>query len=104
MSTERKTYFADVILPIAVPNLFTYRVPFELNEKVKTGQRVIVQFGKNKLYSALVRKIHETAPKHYHAKYIENILDEIPVANEKQFRLWEWMAAYYMCTIGEVMN
>ncbi|MEW6469490.1 MAG: primosomal protein N' [Bacteroidota bacterium] len=104
MPSGRITYFADVILPLAVPNLFTYRVPLEMNGRIRAGQRVVVQFGKSKLYSALVRKVHESPPRYYEAKYIESILDDEPLVNESQFRLWEWMAAYYMCTVGEVMN
>jgi len=100
---SRITLFVDVIVPLAVPNLYTYRVPFELNDYIKSGQRVIVQFGKGKLYSALVRSVHENPPKNYQAKYIESILDEHPIVNEKQFQLWEWISNYYMCTIGEVM-
>lgn len=98
-----KTYFVDVILPLALPNTFTYRVPRELSSSITVGTRVTVQFGKSKLYSAIIRSIHETAPAHYEAKYIHNVLDEEPIVNEKQFELWEWMADYYMCTIGEVM-
>jgi primosomal protein N' (replication factor Y) (superfamily II helicase) len=101
---SRTTLFVDVILPVAVPNLYTYRVPFELNDHIQIGQRVIVRFGKSKLYTALVRKIHEQIPAKYEAKYIESILDEQAIVNEKQFLLWEWIASYYMCTIGEVMN
>ncbi|MEO6883297.1 MAG: primosomal protein N' [Bacteroidia bacterium] len=98
------TLFADVILPIPVPNLYTYRVPQEWNEAIKEGQRVVVNFGKGKLYAALVRNIHQKAPEKYAAKYIEHILDAGPVVTNSQFQLWEWMASYYMCTIGEVMN
>ena len=101
---ERITKFVDVVLPYAVANLFTYRVPAEWNEAIRPGQRVVVQFGKNKLYTALVRKVHENAPKAYTAKYILSILDTDPVVNPKQFELWNWMANYYMCTMGEVMN
>lgn len=101
---NRKTLFIDVVVPLSLPNLFTYRVPFELNEQILVGQRVVVQFGKSKLYTALVRKIHETPPKHYTAKYIESIVDETPIVNEIQFKHWEWMADYYMCNIGDVMN
>lgn len=100
---SRTTYFVDVILPLAVPNLYTYRVPFELNDSVAVGKRVVVQFGKGKLYSALVRRVHQTPPKKYEAKYIESILDELPVVNIKQFELWDWMSNYYMCPIGDVM-
>jgi primosomal protein N' (replication factor Y) len=100
---SRTTLFVDVILPLAVPNLYTYRVPYEWNDLIIPGQRVIVQFGKGKLYSALVRVVHENPPKHYSAKYIESILDEQPIVNQKQFELWDWMSQYYMCTIGDVM-
>lgn len=100
---NRRTLFVDVVLPVAVPNLFTYRVPMELNEYVQVGQRVVVQFGKQKLYTALIRNIHEEAPKNYTAKYLDSLLDETPVVTEFQFRLWEWMSNYYCCTTGEVM-
>ena len=100
---SRTTYFVDVILPLAVPNLYTYRVPFDWNDSIAIGQRVVVQFGKGKLYSALIRNIHENPPKQYAAKYIDSILDEHPIVNSKQFELWDWMSQYYMCNIGDVM-
>lgn len=93
----------DVVIPLAVPNLYTYRVPFEWNQEIAVGKRVVVQFGKTKRYAALIRKIHGQPPKSYAAKYIEGILDEMPVVNEKQFLFWEWVSSYYLCTIGEVM-
>lgn len=102
-SMSRTTYFVDVILPLSVPNLYTYRVPFEWNESIAIGKRVVVQFGRGKLYSALVRRIHENPPKQYAAKYIDSILDDAPIVNQKQFELWDWLSNYYMCTIGEVM-
>lgn len=100
---SRTTYFVDVVLPLAVPNLYTYRVPFDWNDSIAVGKRVVVQFGRAKLYTALVRRIHENPPKQYAAKYIDSILDEHPIVNEKQFELWEWMSQYYMCNIGDVM-
>ena len=101
---SRKTLFADVLLPLAVPNLYTYRVPYELNEGAIPGVRVLVQFGKNKFYTALIKQVHETPPEKYQAKYIEDILDKQAVVNEKQFVFWNWMSAYYLCQVGEVMN
>ena len=102
MPTE--TYFADVIVPLAMPQLYTYRVPNEWNSEVKTGQRVIVQFGKNKLYTGIIKRLHFTAPEAYEAKYIDNILDDFSLINDKQFKLWDWMADYYMCNLGEIMQ
>lgn len=100
---ERITLFAKVLLPLPVPGYFTYRVPFEMNDAVRTGQRVIVQFGRKKIYTALIRELTETIPT-YTPKYISSILDEEPIVTEKQFIFWEWISSYYMCTVGEVMN
>ncbi len=100
----KETYFIDVVVPLPVPNYYTYRLPFDLNGMVKVGARVVVQFGRNRLYTAIVRNIHTSPPRAYEAKYIEAEVDEQAVVNEKQFKLWEWMASYYMCHIGEVMN
>jgi primosomal protein N' (replication factor Y) (superfamily II helicase) len=101
---ERVTLFADVILPLPVPGLFTYRIPYELNDQVGKWKRVVVQFGQKKIYSALVVNIHEVPPKNYAVKYILSLLDKEPVMNEIQFTFWKWIASYYMCEPGEVMN
>lgn len=100
----RKTLFIEVILPLAISKTYTYRVPFELNDRIAAGKRVVVQFGKSKLYTAIVYHISEKAPALYEAKYILDILDDEPVVNRTQTDLWEWMADYYLCTLGEVMQ
>lgn len=100
---DQKTLFVDVIIPLALEQLFTYRVPKALNEQVQPGVRVVVQFGKTKQYSGIVARVHEKPPTEYQAKYIEDVLDEYPVVNQHQFKLWSWMRDYYLCTIGEVM-
>jgi primosomal protein N' (replication factor Y) len=102
--SERQTLFVDVIIPIALSQEFTYRVPFELNASVQTYTRVIVPFGKGKLYTALVTRIHEEIPQHYQAKYIEHILDDTPLITPQQYKFWKWISAYYMAPIGDVMN
>lgn len=103
--SERETKFVDVILPLALPQAFTYRVPFEWNDYVTEGKRVIVQFGRgSKLYSGLIEKVHQQAPT-YQAKYIDSVLDAEPIVHaELQFKFWKWIAEYYLCQIGEVMN
>ncbi|MEX1000864.1 MAG: primosomal protein N' [Crocinitomicaceae bacterium] len=101
---ERITYFVDVILPLSIPNRYTYRVPFELNEQISVGKRVIVPFGKSKYYTAIVKAVHEEIPKNYQVKYVETILDENRIVTDKQLQLWDWMAEYYMAAIGDVMN
>jgi len=101
---DRKTLFVDVILPLPVKGLFTYRVPFELNDHVGPGRRVAVQFGRNRIYTALVVKIHEKVPSGYVPKYVLSVLDDRPIVNQVQFTFWDWISEYYMCFPGEVMN
>jgi len=99
-----QTFFADVILPLPVEGRFTYRVPQALNGQVAFGVRVVVPFGANKLYAAIVERVHEEAPKQFTVKYLLDVIDERPVVSEEQYRLWQWIADYYMCTLGEVMS
>jgi len=101
---SRVTYFVDLVLPLPIPNLYTYRVPVEFNEAIEIGKRVIAQFGKGtKLYTGIIIKIHETAPE-YEAKYIEAVLDEYPIVNSFQLKFWKWLETYYMANPGDVMN
>ncbi|MBL7922398.1 MAG: primosomal protein N' [Bacteroidia bacterium] len=101
---QNDTLFADVIVPLSVPNKYTYRVPKELNEAVEIGKRVLVQFGKTKIYTGIIYKIHSNAPKEYQAKYIDTILDEHSIVNETQLKFWDWISFYYCANPGEVMN
>jgi primosomal protein N' (replication factor Y) len=103
-SDSRETLFAELLLPVPIPRLFTYRVPFELNVYVKKGQRAIVQFGDRKIMTGLITELHQKPPKDYEAKYILEILDEFPAITDLQLKVFQWMADYYMCTLGEVMN
>ncbi len=102
--TERVTFFAEVLLPLPIPRRYTYRVPYSMNERVRRGGRVIVQFGKRKIYTGIIDQIHQNPPTAHQAKLILEILDEEPVINDLQFDLLNWMAGYYMSYPGEVLN
>jgi primosomal protein N' (replication factor Y) (superfamily II helicase) len=104
VAEEEMALFADVILPLALPRLYTYRIPNELYQVAKVGARVIVQFGKKKVLTAIIAKIHQTAPGVYTAKNIIELMDEEPLLNSFQLQLYQWMAEYYMCSLGEVIN
>jgi primosomal protein N' (replication factor Y) (superfamily II helicase) len=101
---DRTTLFADVIVPLSVPNYYTYRIPYDWNELAAAGQRVVIQFGKSKYYVGVIKRVHGNAPSDYQAKYIDDILDSKPIVNELQLNFWEWVAAYYMCHPGDVLN
>jgi primosomal protein N' (replication factor Y) (superfamily II helicase) len=101
---QETIYYADVLLPLPVPGKFTYEVPDELAGQVKGGVRVVVQFGKRKIYTAVVVSVHQIAPGNVLPKSILSVLDEHPVINDLQFTFWEWVSSYYLCYPGEVMN
>src|SRR5690606_6113070 len=96
--------YADVILPLAVSTLFTYKIPQNLQNQIDKGMRVLVPFGKKKLYTALVYSLHNNKPETYETKDIDSCLDSLPIVTANQFLLWEWIADYYMCSLGEVMK
>lgn len=104
MTHEPLAIFIDVILPLSLPRLYTYRVPADLEQDIAVGKRVAVQFGKRKVYAAIIHRIIETPPKDYEAKYILDVLDEEVIISPPLLKFWEWMASYYMCTLGDVMN
>lgn len=99
-----ETYFADILLPLPLRGTFTYRVPQALNGQLRFGIRVVVPFGKNKLYSGLVVNIHQNVPNQVNIKYIIDVVDQFPIISERQFALWKWISDYYLCTLGEVMS
>ncbi|MCU0339872.1 MAG: primosomal protein N' [Spirosomaceae bacterium] len=101
---EEQTLFADLILPVPIPQLFTYRIPRVLNASIKNGARVVVPFGKNRVLTGVVANIHHTPPAKYQAKYIAELLDEEPLVTPYQIELFRWIADYYLCHIGEVLN
>ncbi len=97
-------YFLDVVLPIPLERLFTYKISEQEADFLKVGMRVAVPFGKSKIYTALAYNVHQVAPEVYEAKEIYQILDEKPLINTFQLKHWEWIAQYYMCTLGEVFR
>jgi primosomal protein N' (replication factor Y) len=96
--------FASVLLPLPLPGYFTYRVPEEFQAEISQGKRVVVPFGKKKIYTALVHSLHTENPTTVEARSILSVIDDRPVVHPVQFTFWEWISSYYMCTPGEVMN
>lgn len=98
-----QTAYAEVILPLPLQRNYTYRIPSELMAEASVGKRVVVQFGNQKLYAALIYRIHDEKPEHYDVKEIISVIDAFPVVTPKQFEFWKWISGYYLCTLGEVM-
>ena len=97
-------YFIDAILPIPLKQTFTYSVNKDEAAFLKQGMRVAVPFGKSKVYTGIVYQVHDQPPVGYETKSIDHILDEEPIITSIQMKHWEWLAGYYMCSLGEVIK
>lgn len=95
---------AEVMLPLPIPAPFTYAVPPAMESDIREGHRVVVPFGKRKRYTGIVAAIGVPAPRGVEVKEIEALLDEQPIIRRPQRQLWQWVADYYFCTVGDVMK
>ena len=96
--------YAEIIIPLALPKNYTWAIPTELAEGVMIGMRVEVMLGANKRYAGIIKNILTEKPAGFNPKPILGVLDDEPIVYPAQLALWEWMAGYYMCTEGEVMQ
>ena len=94
--------YVDVILPLPLANTFTYSVPDEWADMVRIGMRVVVPFGKKKMYTAVIYVIHSVTPTIYEAKDILCLLDNEPILRHPQLKFWDWVSSYYQAFLGDV--
>ena len=97
---QNMMHYADLILPVPLQGLFTYAIPEGMS--VRVGMRVLVPFGRNKTYMAIVAKVHDVKPEGYQVKPIAQVMDEEPIVTERQLQLWQWISDYYLSPIGDV--
>ena len=98
--------YVDVILPLPLEGTFSYAVDDKKANGIVAGMRLLVPWGKSKTVAALCVRVHDDKPDLDDSKIKEvlDVLDTSPVILPTQYRLWQWIASYYMCTMGEVMN
>lgn len=95
--------YADVIVPLPLANSYTYRLPADIAGDVQMGSRVIVPFGQKRFYTAIVIRLHHTPPEgDYEVKSVTEVLDPYPIILPDQLKFWQWIADYYLCTLGDV--
>lgn len=102
-TTEQPAGYVDVILPLPLPGAFTYALPPAMRGKVEPGMRLLVPLGRSKRYIAVATRVHGEKPA-FDCKPVAQLVDERPSLLPQQLRLWQWMADYYMCTLGDVYN
>lgn len=96
--------YVNVILPLPLPGTFTYSVPPEMENAIERGARVFVQFGPKKYYTAIVDEIHYRKPESFEPKPIMMVMDSLPIVKYPQLKFWEWVAEYYLSSVGEVFK
>lgn len=96
--------FADIILPIQLPQLLTYGLPGEMQHTLRPGMRVEVALGSNRQYAGVVARLHNNKPETYSIKPVKAVLDEEPIVDERQMRFWQWISDYYIAAPGDVMQ
>lgn len=96
--------FVDVILPLPFDRCFTYSLSPADEQKVKIGSRVVVPFGSSKSYTAVVSKIYEQTSSVFKIKPVIAVLDEQSIVYPYQLTFWQWIADYYLCTVGDVFK
>jgi len=101
---KKKAYshWVEVILPLALPKIYTYALPNDLFPLAVPGKRAEVVFGRNRKYAGIINRIIDEEPK-FETREIISILDDLPLLNPEQLQFWDWIAKYYMCSEGEVM-
>lgn len=97
-------HYVDVLLPLPLEGLYTYAVPTEMEGRVSFGMRVVVPLGKTKTYVAMAVRVHQDKPQANSLKFILQVLDQQPVLLPEQYRLWQWIAHYYMSPLGDVLK
>ena len=99
---SNKLEYVDVIVPLSVND--TYQYAIEKSKKIQVGQRVVVQFGIKKQYTAIVVNVTNQKNKKFKIKNVISVLDKEPIITDKQIEFWKWISDYYLANIGDVMN
>ena len=94
---------AEVIIPVALPQNYTWSVPASMRDQVQIGIRVEVNLGARRRYAGIIKRLHTDTPD-FKPKPIIQLLDDHPIVTETQLTFWTWIAQYYLCTEGEVMS
>jgi primosomal protein N' (replication factor Y) len=102
-TSHHNALYAEVLLPVPIPRCFTYKVPDFTVGRIRNGFRVIVQFGR-KILTGIIWDLHKNQPDAYEPKFLLDVIDDYPIIAGQQIELFDWIARYYMCTPGEVMN
>lgn len=96
--------YLEVLLPLPLYASFYYTYSPVQFPELQKGSRVVVPFGKQKIYSGIVIGFPIKPPVGIELKPVIDLLDEKPIIKRPQIEFWSWLADYYCCTMGEVLR
>jgi primosomal protein N' (replication factor Y) (superfamily II helicase) len=93
----------EVALPVPVYQTFTYSVPAGLDDRVRAGSRVVVQF-RNRDIVGIVQGETEGKELKRKPRTIKSVPDDAPAVDARMLELCEWIAEYYVIPLGIVLR
>src|ERR1035437_10192743 len=95
--------FAEVVFPLPFRNTFTYSVPVEFQDLAKVGVRAVAPFGK-RILTGFIVNIQKKTSVQGNIKPLADILDEKPIYSIDNLKFYQWLAEYYICSLGEALR
>jgi primosomal protein N' (replication factor Y) len=96
--------FAEIVFDRPLDHAYTYGVPEELRETVAVGKRVQAPFGRGDKGTVGYCVGLSATPPPRTVKAIQRVLDDDALLTPDLLRLTRWMADYYLCGWGQVLN
>jgi primosomal protein N' (replication factor Y) len=94
--------FARVVIPKPLKDVLTYKVPEYLYDQIAVGLRVLIPLGKRKVTGVVLELMQETPITG--TREILAALDERPILDRKLLELSQWIAQYYLVSLGDVFG
>ncbi len=103
-SPQSTGLFAEVVFDRPLDHAYTYAVPDNLRTSLAVGKRVQAPFGRgDKRTIGFCVGLSETVPERT-VKPLLGVVDEQALLTPDLLRLTRWMADYYLCGWGQVLN
>lgn len=98
----KKGRYCQVAVALPIFETFTYLVPDEIFEELKTGHRVLLPFGPRRITGYVISRADTCA--FDSVKPILEIMDPEPAFDEVRFKLFKFISDYYLAPLGEVIK
>ena len=96
---------ATVVFVGGAPGEYDYLVPDALAGKIEPGRRLRVPLGKgDRLVEGYCVRVEVKPPGRFRLKPVRAVVDGHALISPSMMRLTEWIAEYYLCDLGQVLE